>query len=152
MRKGISTRALLGTSQDSEKWKVIEKESPPKRGALTKMDDDDEEEGDGPRNKNKPDGNKKAKDKIKKETEASSLREKLDDMVKSNEILVIKTLEAKKELPEKKAQEAMWCQGSVSMVVRQVVVPMVAVKISFCDDDGVMTDAMSFGLWRKNYV
>ena len=40
------------------------------------------------------------------------------------------------------------------MVVRQVVVAMVAVKISSCDDadDGVMTVAMSFELWRKNYV
>ena len=83
---------------------MIEKESPPKRGALTKMDDDDEDE-DGPRNKNKPDGNKKAKDKIKREVEASSLRDKIDHMVKSNEALAIKTLEEKKELVEKKAQE-----------------------------------------------
>ena len=44
---------------------MIDKESPPKRGALTKMDNDDEDD-DGPRNKNKPDGNKKAKDKIKR--------------------------------------------------------------------------------------
>ena len=87
--------------KDSKKWKVIDKESPPKRGAFTKMDDDD----DGPRNKNKPDGNKKSKDKIKKEAEASSLRDKLDHMVKSNDVVVIKTLEAKKELAEKKAQE-----------------------------------------------
>ena len=66
------------------------------------MDDDDD---DGPRNKNKFDGNKKAKDKTKKEAETSRLRDKLDHMVKSNELLVIKRLEAKKELPEKKAQE-----------------------------------------------
>ncbi|KAE8779528.1 Lactation elevated protein 1 [Hordeum vulgare] len=63
------------------------------------MDDDD-----GPRNKNKPDGNKKAKDKIKRESEASSLRDKIDIMVQSNEVLVLKTLEAG-ELAEKKAQE-----------------------------------------------
>ncbi|KAE8806789.1 Lactation elevated protein 1 [Hordeum vulgare] len=92
--------------KDSEKWKVIEKESQPKRGALTKMDDDDDdEEDDIPRNKNKPDGNKKANDKIKKKAEALSLRDKLDHMVKSNEILMIKTLEAKKELAKKKGQE-----------------------------------------------
>ena len=83
---------------------MIDKESPSKRGALTKIDDDDEDD-DGPRNKNKADGNKKAKYKIKKEAEASSLRDKLDHMVKSNELLVIKTLEAKTELAEKKAQE-----------------------------------------------
>lgn len=80
--------------KESEKWKLIDKESPPKRGALTKIDDD--EDDDGQRNKNKPDGNKKAKDKIKKEAEASNLRDKLDHMVKFNELLVIKTLEAKK--------------------------------------------------------
>ena len=34
--------------QNSEKWKLIDKESPPKRGSLTKMDDDDEDD-DGPR-------------------------------------------------------------------------------------------------------
>ena len=91
--------------KESEKWKLIGKESPPKRGALTKIDDDDEDD-DGPRNKNKADGNKKAKDKIKKEAEASSLRDNLDHMVKSNELLVIKTLEAKKELAEKKAKRS----------------------------------------------
>ena len=79
---------------------MIDKESPPKRGAVTKMNDDD-----GPRNKKKSDGNKKANNKIKREAEASSLRDKIDHMVKYNEVLVIKTLEAKKELAEKKAQE-----------------------------------------------
>lgn len=52
--------------ENSEKWKLIDKESPPKRGPLTKLDDDDEDD-DGPRNKNKLDGNKNAKDKIKRE-------------------------------------------------------------------------------------
>lgn len=33
------------------------------------------------------------------------MRNKIDHMVKSNQALVIKTLEAKKELAEKKAQE-----------------------------------------------
>ncbi|KAE8775047.1 Lactation elevated protein 1 [Hordeum vulgare] len=93
--------------KNNEKWHAIEKESPSKRGGLTKMDDDDDDDGedDGPRNKNKPDENKKANDKIKKQVKASNLRDKLDHMVKSNELLVIKTLEAKKELAEKKAQE-----------------------------------------------
>ena len=100
MQKGIQVKHCRELLKDSEKCKVIDKESPPKRGALTKMDDDDDEDDDGPRNKNKPDGNKKAKEKIKKEAEASSLRDKLDQMVKSNELLVIKTLEAKKELAD----------------------------------------------------
>ncbi|KAE8799019.1 Lactation elevated protein 1 [Hordeum vulgare] len=86
--------------QHSQKWELIEKKSPSKRSSLIEMDDDD----DGPRNKNKPDGNKKAKDKIKREFEASSLRDKIDIMVQSNEVLVINTLETK-ELVEKEAQE-----------------------------------------------
>ena len=50
-----------------EKWKLIDKESPPKRGALTKIDDAEDEDDDDPRNKNKPNENKKAKENIKKE-------------------------------------------------------------------------------------
>ncbi|KAE8779033.1 putative galacturonosyltransferase 14 [Hordeum vulgare] len=84
--------------KDTSTWK-LHVESPSKRGSLTEVDDD------GPRNKNKREGNKKAKDKIKRESEASSLRDKIDIMVQSNEVLVIKTLETKKELTEKKAQE-----------------------------------------------
>ena len=103
-RKSFQLEHCWKLLQESKKWKLIEKESPSKTGALNKMDDD-EEDDDAPRNKNKPHGNKKAKEKIKKEAKASSLRDKLDHMVKSNEILVIKTLEAKKELAEKKAQE-----------------------------------------------
>ena len=56
-------------------------------------------------NKDKPDGNKKAKEKLKKQAEASSLREKIDHMVQSNEMMVAKTLEEKKLLAEKKAQD-----------------------------------------------
>jgi hypothetical protein len=89
--------------KDCEKWKLIEKESPPKRGSLTNMDDDEDE--DGPRNLNKPDGDKKSKEKIKREHEASSLRDKIDSMVQSSELMLAKTLEAKKELAEKRARE-----------------------------------------------
>ena len=53
---------------------------------------------------NKPDGDKKNKDKIKREQEASSLREKIDAMVQSNESMLLKSLEIKKELAEKKAK------------------------------------------------
>ena len=62
-----------------------------------------DEEGGG--NKNKPEGNKKYKERMAKQLEATSLREKLDEMVKSNEIISAKTLEAKQQLAEKKAQE-----------------------------------------------
>ena len=87
--------------QKCEKWKLIDKESPPKRGSLTNMDED-EDDG-GPRNLNKPDGDKKTKEKMKREQEASSLREKIDAMVQSNELMLLKSLEIKKELAEKKA-------------------------------------------------
>ena len=82
---------------------MIEKESPPKRGSLTNMDDDEDE--DGPRNINKPDGDKKTKEKIKREHEASSLRDKIDSLVQSNELMLAKMLETKKQLAEKRARE-----------------------------------------------
>ena len=89
--------------QKCEKWKLIDKESPPKRGSLTNMDED--EDDDRPRNLHKPDANKKTKEKMKREHEASSLREKIDAMVQSNELMLLKSLEIKKELTEKKAKE-----------------------------------------------
>ena len=82
---------------------MIDKESPPKRGSLTNMDED--EDDDGPRNLHKPDGDKKTKENMKREQEASSLREKIDAMVQSNEMMLLKSLEIKKELAEKKAKE-----------------------------------------------
>jgi hypothetical protein len=69
------------------------------------LDDEDDDVPLGGRNKDKPDENKKAKEKLKKQAEASSLREKIDHMVHSNEMMVAKTLEAKMLLAEKKAQE-----------------------------------------------
>ena len=89
--------------QKCDKWKLIDKESPPKRGSLTNMDED--EDDDGRRNLHKPDGDKKTKEKMKREHEASSLREKIDVMVQSNELMLSKSLEIKKELAEKKAKE-----------------------------------------------
>ena len=89
--------------KNCDKWALIEKESPPKRGSLTNMDED--EDDDGPRNLNKPDGDKKTKEKIKREHEASSLRDKIDAMVQSNELMLANTLETKKVLTEKKARE-----------------------------------------------
>ncbi|KAE8821788.1 Lactation elevated protein 1 [Hordeum vulgare] len=89
--------------KDSDKWKLIDKESPPKRGSLMNMDEG--EDDDGPINLNKPHGDKKTKEKIKREHEASSWRDKIDGMVQSNEVLLVKSLEAKIELAEKKARE-----------------------------------------------
>ncbi|XBI14823.1 hypothetical protein VPH35_057345 [Triticum aestivum] len=66
---------------------------------------DEDEDDDGPRNLHKPDGDKKTKEKMKREQEASSLRKKIDAMVQSNELMLLKSLEIKKELAEKKAKE-----------------------------------------------
>lgn len=68
------------------------------------MDEDDEED-DGPRNLNNPDGDKKTKEKIKREREASTLRDKIDSMLQSNEVLLAKSLDAKIEMAEKKSRE-----------------------------------------------
>ncbi|KAE8778455.1 Lactation elevated protein 1 [Hordeum vulgare] len=89
--------------KDCDKWKLINKESPSKRGSLTNMDEN--EDDDGPRNLNKPDGDKKTKEKIKREHGASSLWDNIDAMVQSNELMLAKSLETKIELAEKKARE-----------------------------------------------
>ncbi|KAE8814402.1 Lactation elevated protein 1 [Hordeum vulgare] len=80
--------------QKCEKWKLIDKESPPKRGSIINMDED--EDDDGPRILHKPYGDKKTKEKMKREQEATSLREKIDAMVQSNELMLLKSLEIKK--------------------------------------------------------
>ncbi|KAE8815155.1 Galactoside 2-alpha-L-fucosyltransferase [Hordeum vulgare] len=80
----------------SEKWKVRDKEAPSKKGAFTLLDDEDDDEEE--RNKGRPDGTKKAKDNMRKDSEASSLREKIDHIVKSNELMVTMTIEAKKRV------------------------------------------------------
>jgi hypothetical protein len=88
-----------------EKWKIRDLEAPPARGALVDLDDDEEEdEVDAKKNK-RPDGCKKEKDKLRKQAESSSIRDKMDDMMKSREHLVNKTLKTKVMLMENKIQE-----------------------------------------------
>jgi hypothetical protein len=92
--------------EHSEKWKIKDREAPPARGALVELDDEEEEdELDAKKNKKRPDGVKKEKDKLKKQAESSSIRDKMDDMLKSREHLVNKTLETKVMLMEKKSQD-----------------------------------------------
>ncbi|KAE8767584.1 Lactation elevated protein 1 [Hordeum vulgare] len=90
--------------QKCEKWKLIDKESPPKRASLINMDQDKDD--DGPRNLHKPDGDKKTKEKMKREQEATSLREKIDAMVQSNELMLLKSLEIKKELARRRQKRS----------------------------------------------
>jgi hypothetical protein len=68
-------------------------------------DEDEDDELNANKNKKRPDGVKKKKDKLKKQAESSSIRDKMDDMMKSREHLVNKTLESKVMLMEKKSQE-----------------------------------------------
>ncbi|KAE8817705.1 Lactation elevated protein 1 [Hordeum vulgare] len=66
---------------------------------------DVDEDDDGPRNLNKPNGDEKTKEKIKRECEASTLRDNIDYMMQSNEVWLAKSLDAKIEMAEKKARE-----------------------------------------------
>ncbi|KAE8815673.1 Lactation elevated protein 1 [Hordeum vulgare] len=102
-RKSFKLEDCWELLKNCDKWALIDKESPPKRGSFTDMDED--EDDDGPRNLNNPDGDKKTKEKIKREHEASTLRDNIDSMLQSNEVLLAKSLETKIELTEKKAQE-----------------------------------------------
>ncbi|XBJ15529.1 hypothetical protein VPH35_007409 [Triticum aestivum] len=86
--------------QHLDKWKLRDQESAPKKSDMLKMDDSDEEG----RNHDKPGGTKKAKERMKKEAEASSLKEKLDQMIKSKEALAAKALEAKLIITERKKE------------------------------------------------
>ena len=77
-----------------------DQETAPKKAAMLRMDDSDEEE----RNANNPEGTKKAKLRIKMEGEASSMREKMEHMMKARETLTMKTLETKLLITEKKKE------------------------------------------------
>ena len=83
------------------KWQMRDQEAPAKKGALLSLDDTDDEEG---RNKDKPEGNKKAKERVKMEAEGALLRAKFDDMVKSNESIKAKTLEVKLLVTQQKKE------------------------------------------------
>ncbi|XBH63846.1 hypothetical protein VPH35_117731 [Triticum aestivum] len=86
--------------QTYDKWKLRDQETAPKKSAMLRMDDS-EEEG---RNEHKPAGNKKDKIRKKMEGEASSIREKIEHMMKSREALTMKTLETKLLINEKKKE------------------------------------------------
>jgi hypothetical protein len=53
---------------------------------------DDSEDDTGGRNKEKPKGNKKAKERTKIEAEAANLSKKIEEMVKSKEVYMDKAL------------------------------------------------------------
>jgi uncharacterized membrane protein YgcG len=71
---------------------------------------DDSEDDNGGRNKDKPERNKKAKERIKLETEAANLSKKIEEMVKSKEVYMDKAFQAKMVMDEKKnaINQARW--------------------------------------------
>jgi hypothetical protein len=71
---------------------------------------DDSEDENGVRNKDKPEGNKKAKQRIKLEAKAANLSKKIEEMVKSKEVYMDKALQAKMVMAEKKnaINQARW--------------------------------------------
>ena len=88
--------------QHLPKWKLRDSEPKCKKEALLTMDDEAEDMS--ARNAGKPEGNKKAKERVKVEGEAASFREKLDQLMKSKEALTMKTLETKFLITEKKKE------------------------------------------------
>ena len=86
--------------KDLDKWKVRDQESAPKKSDMLNMEDS-EDEG---RNRGKPEGSKKAKERIKLEADASSLKDKLDQMIKAKETLTLKALETKLIITERKKE------------------------------------------------
>uniref|UniRef100_A0A8I6WCZ3 No apical meristem-associated C-terminal domain-containing protein n=1 Tax=Hordeum vulgare subsp. vulgare TaxID=112509 RepID=A0A8I6WCZ3_HORVV len=69
---------------------------------MLRMDDSEDEEKE--RNLGKPEGTKKGKQRVKMEGEASSLREKMEQMMKAREEFTRKTLETKILITEKKKE------------------------------------------------
>jgi hypothetical protein len=67
-----------------------EQEAPPVRGTFVQLDNEDEDVLTAKKNTERSDGTKKKKEKLKKQAEVSSLRDKIDDMVNSKEHLVNK--------------------------------------------------------------
>jgi hypothetical protein len=89
-----------GLLKDLEKWKLRDQESAPKKSEMLNMEDS-EDEG---RNRGKPEGSKKAKERLKFEADASRLEDKLDQMIKAKETLTLKALETKLIITERKKE------------------------------------------------
>ena len=83
------------------KWQLRDQKTAPKKGSMVRMDDSEEE---GPRNEDRPEGTKKAKERLRIEAEGSLLRDKFDQMMKSKEKMTMKTLEVKMLVTEKKKE------------------------------------------------
>jgi hypothetical protein len=83
------------------KWQLRDQEGAVKKGSMKMMDDSDDEGG---VKWDKPEGTKKAKERMKMESDSSLLREKFDQMMHTKEAMTMKTLEAKLAITEKKKE------------------------------------------------
>ena len=86
--------------QHLPKWQLRDQEPKCKKEALLNM----EEEDMSGRNKGKPDGTKKAEERLKVEGEAASFKEKMDQHIRAKEEIAFKTLETKILITEKKKE------------------------------------------------
>jgi hypothetical protein len=81
---------------------LSEQEAQPKKGALLQLYDVNSDDENGGRIKGKPDGNKKAKERLKVEVEATKMSKRIDEMVKTKKLYMAKALEAKVIMAGKK--------------------------------------------------
>ena len=81
-------------------------EAPPKKCALSNMEDDEDSDDapKGGRNKDKPDGRKMEKDQARRTAEASTLKDQITYMMKDKEAMVAKHLEVKVTLGDRKEE------------------------------------------------
>ncbi|KAE8779174.1 putative methionyl-tRNA synthetase [Hordeum vulgare] len=99
-RRGDGPRGSY--SRTFDKWKLRDQETAPKKSGMLRMDDSEDEEEE--RNLGNHEGTKKGKLRVKMEGEASSLREKMEQMMKAREELTTKTLETKLLITENKKE------------------------------------------------
>lgn len=103
--KSFTMRHCFDVLQHLPKWQLRDEEMVPKKAAMVALDGtEDEKEG---RNNDKPEENKKAKERLKLEGEAALLRDKFDQMMKSKEVIAAKTLETKLVIIEKKKEDSL---------------------------------------------
>jgi hypothetical protein len=104
--KPFTLRHCYSLLEHNPNWKLREQEAPPPRHKLIELEDVEEDDVlETKKNKKRPDGTKMTKEKIKTQGEATTLSLKIDVMVKFKELLVVKTLDFKKEMMETKNKE-----------------------------------------------
>jgi hypothetical protein len=99
--KSFTMRHCFDVLQHLPRWKLRDQEHLPKKAAMVSMDDS-EDERDG-RNNDKPEGNNKAKERLKLGG-GIIIEGQFVQMMKSKEAIELKTLEAKLVIIDKKKE------------------------------------------------